>query len=135
MGRMVLLRKLAWGCAVGAALASQMAAALGLGEIRLHSTLNQPLVAEIQLLDSQAVDLAHLRPALAKDEDFKRAQVERIHFLSELDFQVQDKRGQKVISIVSQKPVREPYLDLLVELVWPEGRMVRQYTVLLDVPR
>ena len=112
-----------------------MAAALGLGELTLNSYLNEPLNAEVQLLEIGDLDPSQIRVRLATREDFSRAGVERAYFLTSLKFDVMaaGSDGAKLV-IRSSDPVREPYLNFIVEARWPSGRLLREYTVLLDPP-
>ncbi len=112
-----------------------IAAALGLGELTLKSFLNEPLVAEVKLLEIGDLDPSQIRVRLATREDFSRAGVERAYFLTSLRFEVVGTpAGGAVLQIRSTDPVREPYLDFIVEARWPTGRLLREYTVLLDPP-
>lgn len=132
---MLRLRKLVLAMAAASALTSGMAHALGLGEIRLKSALDQPLEAEIELLDVRGLQAAELRPALAPVEEFGKIGIERPQFLSDLTFTPQLRSdGRGVIRVTSSQPVREPYLNFLIEVLWPSGRLLREYTVLLDPP-
>lgn len=116
-------------------LAPSLANALGLGEITLNSSLSQPFDAEIELLQVRDLSLQEILPALASREDFEKAGVDRSFFLSSFRFRVVFKDdGSAVIKVTSNKPVREPFLNFLVEVHWPEGRLLREYTVLLDPP-
>lgn len=132
---MVRVRKLVLAIAAASALSSGMAHALGLGEVSLKSALNQPLVAEIELLEVRDLASGELIPSLATPEDFTKAGVDRQYFLSDLKFTpVLKPNGKSVIRVTSSKPVREPYLNFLVEVLWPSGRLLREYTLLLDPP-
>ena len=132
---MVRVRKLVLAIAAASALSSGMAHALGLGEVSLKSSLNQPLVAEIELLEVRDLASGELIPSLATPEDFTRAGVDRQYFLSDLKFTtVLKPNGKSVVRVTSSKPVREPYLNFLVEVLWPSGRLLREYTLLLDPP-
>lgn len=114
---------------------SVRAIAVGLGEIRLHSTINQPLAAEIDLLSVEGREASQLRARLGSPEDFARAGIERPFFLTDLGFRpVLDNPGGPVLKITSSRPVREPFLDFLVRLEWPDGQLLRAYTLLLDLP-
>lgn len=107
--------------------------ALGLGDIELRSALNQPLNAEIKLLSATPAELQGLAVALAPEAAFANAGVERLGLLTQLKFNVVQKSdGSHVITVTSSQPVREPFLDFLVEVNWPAGRFVREYTLLLD---
>jgi pilus assembly protein FimV len=132
---MVRVRKLALAIAAASALSSGMVHALGVGELTLKSSLNQPLVAEIELLDVRDLSSDEVRPLLASQEEFSKAGVDRVHFLTDLTFTPVIKgNGKSVIRITSTKPVREPYLNFLVDVLWPRGRLLREYTLLLDPP-
>lgn len=132
---MVRVRKLVLAIAAATALTSEMALALGLGGVTLKSTLNQPLVAEIELLDTDDLTAAQIVPSLASAADFSRAGVTREEFLRDLQFSSQVRPdGRSVIRISSTRPIREPYLNFLVEVLWPSGRLLREYSLLLDPP-
>ncbi|MBB6341905.1 pilus assembly protein FimV [Pseudomonas fluvialis] len=112
-----------------------MAHALGLGEINLKSALNQPLSAEIALMEVRDLASGEVVSTLASPEEFSKAGVDRQYFLTDLKFTpVIKPNGQSVIRVTSSKPVREPYLNFLVEVAWPTGRTLREYTILLDPP-
>ncbi|WP_313089474.1 FimV/HubP family polar landmark protein [Pseudomonas sp.] len=133
---MVRVRNLVLAIAAATALTSEMAYALGLGEVKLKSALNQPLVAEIELLDAKNLAPGEVVPVLASAEDFNRAGVDRQYFLTDLTFTpVLRPDGKSVIRVSSTKPVREPYLNFLIEVLWPSGRLLREYTLLLDPPQ
>ena len=110
------------------------ALALGLGEIRLNSALNEPLRAEIQLISPTPEELAELRVALASAEAFERYGLQRSLFLTRLQFTVVPSRSGGVIRVSSTEPVTEPFVTFLVEASWPRGRLLREYTLLLDPP-
>ncbi|MDD0842597.1 FimV/HubP family polar landmark protein [Pseudomonas sp. Gutcm_11s] len=132
---MVRVRKLVLAIAAASALTSGTAHALGLGEIDLQSSLSQPLVAEIELLEVRDLAPNEVIPALASPEEFNKAGVDRQYFLTDLKFTpVIKANGRSVIRITSTKPVREPYVNFLVEVLWPNGRLLREYTLLLDPP-
>ena len=131
---MARVRQLMLGLASGSALYSGMAPALGLGEITLHSALNQPFEAEIELLEVGDLGAQDLRVALAPVDVFSRSGVERIYFLNDLRFTPLLRGSRSVIRVVSSRPVREPYLNFIVEVARPNGQLLREYTVLLDPP-
>ena len=128
------MRKLATAAAVGLALASSGAFALGLGDIDMQSALNQPMNAEIPLTAVQAGELDGMIVQLADEDAFARAGIERSSVLTDLRFSVDQSGGRPVIRVTSPRPVTEPFLNFLLEVDWPQGRMVREYTVLLDPP-
>ena len=119
---------------VGALGYSALASALGLGEITLHSALNQPLRADIALVDVAGVSEGDLSASLANPDDFSRAGVERVFFLNSLRFTPVLRGERSFIRVTSSKPVEEPFLNFLVQLNQPNGRLLREYTVLLDPP-
>ena len=130
---MVQVRKLVLAIAAASALSSGMAHALGLGELTLKSTLNQPLVAEIELLDVKDLTAAELVPSLASPEDFAKAGVDRQAFLNDLTFTpVLNANGKSILRVTSSKPLSEPMVKFLVQVMWPNGRLLRDYSVLLD---
>lgn len=130
---MVQVRKLVLAIAAASALSSGMAHALGLGELTLKSTLNQPLVAEIELLDVKDLTAAEVVPSLASPEDFAKAGVDRQAFLNDLTFTpVLSASGKSVLRVTSSKPLSEPMVKFLVQVMWPNGRLLRDYSVLLD---
>ncbi len=128
------MRKLATAAAVSLALASGGAFGLGLGDIEMRSALNQPMDAEIRLTSVQAGELDGMIVKLASPAAFARAGIERSTALTNLRFTVDQSSGAPVIRITSQQPVVEPFLNFLLEIDWTQGRMVREYTVLLDPP-
>lgn len=111
---------------------SGMASALGMGDIRLHSALNQPLSAEIDLLDVGELSAGDIRVVLASSSDFAHIGVERLAFLQDLSFTPVIDGNRSRIRVASSQPVREPYLNFLVEITRAKSRMLREYTVLLD---
>ncbi|MFJ2689713.1 FimV family protein [Pseudomonas sp. NPDC087336] len=108
--------------------------ALGLGEITLHSALNQPLRADIALVGTAGLAEGELSVRLATADEFMRAGVERVFFLNDLTFTPILRGDRSLIRVSSKKPVKEPYLDFLVQLDQPNGRLLREYTVLIDPP-
>ncbi|MGY2343081.1 type IV pilus assembly protein FimV, partial [Pseudomonas sp. SDO5532_S415] len=130
---MVQVRKLVLAIAAASALSSGMAHALGLGELTLKSTLNQPLVAEIELLDVKELTAAEVVPSLASPEDFAKAGVDRQAFLNDLTFTpVLNASGKSILRVTSSQPLSEPMVKFLVQVMWPNGRLLRDYSVLLD---
>ncbi|MBB2494951.1 peptidoglycan-binding protein LysM [Pseudomonas sp. UL070] len=111
-----------------------MVPALGLGEINLHSALNQPLDADIELIQAGDFTADEIKVRLASAEDFNRSGVDRFIFLNDLRFTPVLRGGRQIIRVVSSKPVREPYLNFIVELARPGGNLLREYTLLIDPP-
>ena len=112
-----------------------MVSALGLGDIVVESKLNERLVAEVPLINSQNLGAGQIIAGLATADEFARAGVERSHWLSDLSFRVRlDDSGDHVLEVTTNEAARELYLNFLLEVRWPNGRMLREYTVLLDLP-
>ncbi len=130
------LRTIALICSiVSGLLFSGFASALGLGEITLKSQFNQPLNAEIRLLKVRDLSEEEILVELASREDFRRSGVERVFFLTGLRFEVVlDNPSNPFVRITTSKPVTEPYLDFLIQVQWPSGRLLREYTLLMDLP-
>jgi len=110
--------------------------ALGLGEIRLDSALNAPMRAQIELLSATPEELENLQVGLASAETFERYGLERPYYLQDLRFEVVESGSAQgnYIRVSSTKPITEPFLTFLVEAIWSRGRLLREYTVLLDPP-
>lgn len=109
--------------------------ALGLGEIELKSALNQPLIAEVELLSATPEELQELKVEVGSPQAFASAGIERTLFLNKLKFDVKTNAdGRPVVKITSRDAVREPFLDFLLEISWSKGRLLREYTVLVDPP-
>ncbi len=130
-----MLRKLALSLAVAGAIGATNANALGLGEIRVNSALNEPLKAEIKLLQVRDLSPMQIRPRMADVDEFSLAGMSKSRFLTDVSFQVKVlPDGSGVIQMSSTAPIKEPFLNFLVEVNWPSGRLVREYTLLLDPP-
>lgn len=133
--RLVVVRGCVRWLLAGAAVTwSALTPALGLGEITLHSALNQPLRADIALMDASGLEEGELSVSLATAEEFSRAGVERVFFLNDLKFTPVLRGNRSLIQVTSSKPVNEPFLNFLVQLHQPNGRLLREYTVLIDPP-
>lgn len=127
--------KLAMAVLALSVLQANLAGALGLGNLSVKSALNQPLNAEIRLLDTGELDASQVKIQLGSPEEFQRAAVERDFFLTNLKFDVAlDGRGGGVVHITTREPVVEPYLNFVIEARWPNGRVLREFAVLLDPP-
>jgi pilus assembly protein FimV len=112
-----------------------MAHAAGLGKLSVTSALGQPLAAEIELFAADKAELDSLSANLASDQAFRDARVEFAPILSSLRFTVEKKpNGKAILKVTSNRPVNDPFVDVLVELNWASGRLVREYTMLLDPP-
>lgn len=127
-------------CALAIAIASCMslatsaAEAAGLGKLTILSSLGQPLKAEVEI-SATGEELVGMTARLAPPDVFKQAGVDYASSLQDLRFVVEKRaNGKSVLKLSSARPVNEPFLDFLVELTWPSGRLVREYTFLLDPP-
>jgi pilus assembly protein FimV len=109
--------------------------ALGLGEIHLNSALNEPMKAEIDLIGATPDELAALQATIAGKDSFTRYGIDRPPFLSTLTFKLgKSKEGRDVLVVRSTDAIPEPFVTFLVEVNWSRGRLMREYTVLLDPP-
>lgn len=110
------------------------AEAAGLGKLTVLSPLGQPLRAELEITASRE-ELSSMTAKIASAESFKQAGVEFLPALTSIHLAVEKKpNGQPYVRLSSDRPVNEPFLDILVELTWLSGRLVREYTFLLDPP-
>jgi len=115
-------------------IAPWVAEAAGIGKLTVLSGLGQPLRAELDVAANRE-ELAGMTARLAPQDAFRQAGIDYPSVLHDLRFTL-DKgaNGQAVVKVTSVKPINEPFLDFLVELNWPAGRLVREYTFLLDPP-
>ncbi|MES2128941.1 MAG: FimV/HubP family polar landmark protein [Pseudomonadota bacterium] len=111
---------------------SSAASAAGLGKLTVLSSLGQPLRAEIELTAVSSEEAGALTAKLAPSDAFRLANIEFNPALLSLRFAVESRNGRQVIKISSTQPVNEPFVDMLLELSWNSGRLVREYTFLLD---
>ncbi|MYN08342.1 LysM peptidoglycan-binding domain-containing protein [Massilia sp. FT127W] len=116
-------------CAV---LLSPAANAAGLGKLTVLSSLGQPLRAEIELTAVSADEASGLSAKLAPADAFRLANIDFNPALLSLRFDVDQRNGRQFIRVSSTQPVNEPFVDMLLELSWTGGRLVREYTFLLD---
>ncbi len=108
---------------------------LGLGSLKVNSALNEPLNAEIDFTSASKVELKSLNVGLAPRSEFNTAGVERIPFLTDIKFTVAKRLdGRPFLQLSTEQPVREPFLHFLVQAEWAGGRMVREFTALIDPP-
>jgi FimV N-terminal domain len=130
-----MVRSLTFAVALALGTVSIPAYALGLGDIKTASALNQEFKADIALLSVAKGELDGVQVKLASADEFEKAGIERPFYLTLLKFKPERlPDGRAVIRVTSDFPIREPFLDFLVEINWPKGRLIREYTVLLDPP-
>ncbi|MET1162463.1 MAG: FimV/HubP family polar landmark protein [Pseudoxanthomonas sp.] len=133
-------KRLGWGQGALAALAllvfSNAALALGLGEIRVRSQPGQPLVAEIPVISNEPGELEQLQARLASPVTFERVGLARpTGLVSGLSFAVAlSDEGKPVIRVTSTEPVQVAAVNFLIEVDWGQGRLVREYSALVDTP-
>jgi pilus assembly protein FimV len=107
--------------------------ALGLGELRLDSALNEPLAGRIDILSATPEELTSLTAAVARRETFQSYGFERPAFLSSTTFKlIRDEQGRPALAVRSTEPFTEPFVNLLIDVRWPGGELVREYPLLLD---
>ena len=111
------------------------ASALGLGELTLHSALDEPFDAEIELVNIGDADENQILVGLASKEDFERAGVTWEFHLLNLKFKTDlSDADHPVVKVSSVESIKEPYLDFVAQLQWPSGLLLREYTLFLDLP-
>ena len=108
--------------------------AVGLGELTVQSYLNEPFHGEVKLIDVESIEINDLRVELASEDEFQRVGAERVFWLTQLRFEVREQGTEKRILLTTEAPLREPYLDFVMALRWPQGRLLRDYTALIDLP-
>ncbi|HEY8219389.1 MAG TPA: FimV/HubP family polar landmark protein [Methylobacter sp.] len=128
------VRNLTKTLAVVSLLAPASGHTLGIGDIKLHSSLNQNLDAEIALtLSGESV--SDIKVNLAPPGKFDEAGVSWTYFLSKIKLEtVTRPNGATVIKVTSKEVLKEPFLDFLLEVSWPKGNLYREFTVLVDPP-
>ncbi|MEJ2479516.1 MAG: FimV/HubP family polar landmark protein [Acidihalobacter sp.] len=130
------MRRLALGLSLmGCLLAPATSLALGLGSIEVRTTLNQPLQANIKLVGTSPGEVQGMTVRLASPQLFKQVGIPRPDYLGKLQFKVQSgSGGEPYIQVTTRNAVKQPFLDFLLEVNWPGGRLLREYTVLLNPP-
>ena len=108
--------------------------AISFGELKVYSYLGEPLYAEIELTGYEGFDTTQLVVNLADAKDFARAGIERPYFLNFLVFQTMTYNHKLYVVVRTSKPVKSPYIEFLIELSWPGGNLIKEYTILLDPP-
>src|SRR6267143_233139 len=115
-------------------LTSPMVHAAGLGQLSVISPLGQPLNAEIEIVSLQPGEEEGLVARLAPPDAFKAAGIDFNPALVTARFTLERRAGRPLLRVRTTQPVNDPFLEMLVELQWTTGRLVREYTVLLDPP-
>ncbi|MCK7494745.1 MAG: hypothetical protein MZW92_29155 [Comamonadaceae bacterium] len=110
--------------------------ALGLGRLVVDSGLDEPLVGQIELISPTSQEIKTLKASLASREDFDIAGIERAPHLFDIKYTVSQKSdGRYYLKISTDQAIREPFLHFLVQVEWSGGRLIREYTALLDPPQ
>ncbi len=128
------MRKSILACTVSVLMSPIASWALGMGDIQVNSTLNQALKAEIELHSAAKKDLDSLHIGLASRKAYARSNIEFSDYLQKFRFKVIQRNGKNYISISTRKPFKEPYANFLIEANWGSGRLLREYTMLVDPP-
>lgn len=114
---------------------SMQVSALGLGELVISSSLNQPFDAEIEILDIGSLPLSEIKANLASVAEYERVGLEQTFISNELTFLVtKNKQDRPIIKIASSERISEPFIQILINVAWAKGQINREYTVLLDPP-
>src|SRR5258705_1287710 len=130
-----MARTLRSAAVVALFMGAAMAQAAGLGKLTVNSALGQILNAEIDLVSLQPGELDALSARVASPEAFRDARIEYSPALRLLRFSVERRpSGQPYLKVTSAAPVNEPFVDALIEVTWPAGRVQREYPILLDPP-
>ncbi|NPC56232.1 FimV/HubP family polar landmark protein [Caenimonas soli] len=109
--------------------------ALGLGRLTVQSAIGEPLHAEIDIAEINPEELASLRTSIASPEAFRAAGLEYNPALSSVSITIERRaNGRPYLRLSSQRPVNDPFVDLILETNWSSGRIVRDYTLLFDPP-
>ena len=111
-----------------------IAHSLGLGEIEVQSLLNQPLNARIKVDSANLEDLESLDIKMASTRDFIRSGIEKEDVLNDIRFKLITDAGKHYIHVTTHSVLREPFINFLLDIQWREGRILREYNVLLDPP-
>ena len=121
--------------AVAACLGAGNALALGLGRLSVQSALGESLRAEIDITSMTPEEAASLRVRIASPEAFRSAGIDYNAVLPGTQAVMQRRSdGRPYLRLTSNRPVQEPFVDVILELTWPTGRLVREYTMLFDPP-
>lgn len=119
---------------IGCLLLAGNAGAVGLGQLRADSAINQPLSVRIQLIDLGSTPLEEVEIAVAAGEDFERLGVEFAPNFPQIDIVTGVDADGAYARLTSSSPVRAAYLEIVLDTRWPSGRVLTQHTILLDPP-
>lgn len=125
----------AWLAVLLVALAPGLASAAGLGRLTVLSALGHPLSAEIELLSVSKAELGSLSARIAAPEAYRRANLQYNAALPGARVTIEKRSdGRSYLKVTTSRAVTEPFIDLMIELTWSAGRILREYTALLDPP-
>jgi len=125
----------AWLAVLLVALAPGLASAAGLGRITVLSALGHPLSAEIELVSVSKAEMGSLSARIAAPEDYRRANLQYNVALPGARVTIEKRaNGRPYLKVTTSRAVTEPFIDLMIELTWSAGRILREYTALLDPP-
>ncbi|TSE31041.1 type IV pilus assembly protein FimV [Tepidimonas charontis] len=128
-------RRVAWAVVLASGWLASQAWALALGRVAVQSQLGEPLRAEIDVPAITEAEAASLQVGIAPPERFRAASLEFNPLLQEVTLELQRRAdGRTIIVLRSQRPVSEPFLDLVVQARWAGGELLRGYTLLFDPP-
>lgn len=109
--------------------------AAGLGKLNVNSELGEPLRADIELLSVTSEEMNSIVAAIASEEAYANQGIERPASHNNIKIEiVKNAAGISVLKLKSTQPISEPFLDMLIQVDWASGRLLREYTVLLDPP-
>lgn len=105
------------------------AAALGVGDISLHSKLGQPLSADIKLMDADELTEYQLIIAQAPPAIYQQMGIERSYLSNDI---IITRTDSNTVSLTTRKPIKEPYLNFVLRFSWPDGEVVKEFKLLVD---
>jgi pilus assembly protein FimV len=119
------------------ALVPMVSQAIGLGNIMLHSHLNEPLDADIAIIDTKGIEPSDVIVTVADQKAYEEAGLQPIGWLTSIDFQIvkSEMGGRPVLKLKTKQAVKDPFVDLLIDVKWPGGQLQREFTLLLDPPK
>ena len=126
--------KLALAVAFVTLIQSPLTSALRLGEIVIESKVNEPFKASIELGSTKGITAKQILVQMASAEVFRNANIEKPYHLNDIAFKVVNGRNGKVLHLSSSQKISEPYLNFILDTRWPNGRVMREYLALLDLP-
>ncbi len=115
-------------------LCSPLASALGLGKLNVQSALGESLRAEIEVTNMTPEEQANLRIRVAPPEAYRAANVDYNPVLPSTRAALEKRDGRLFVRLSSDRSVQEPFVDVILEISWATGRLVREYTLLFDPP-